>query len=83
MFRYFQPRVYIVAATILFATVVAGGAGAVRWHYDIEQMKLESCQRLLMAVRDETMTPPSQPCRCPASRLAIASPLAPRSRQVT
>ena len=53
MFRYFQPRVYVVAATILFATVVAAGAGAVRWAYDIEQMKLESCQRLLMALELE------------------------------
>ncbi|PYN77511.1 MAG: hypothetical protein DMD96_23165 [Candidatus Rokuibacteriota bacterium] len=53
MFRYFQPRVYIVAATILFATIVAGGVGAVHWAYGIERMKLESCQRLLMALELE------------------------------
>ena len=53
MFRYFQPRVYIVAATILFATIVAGVVGAVHWAYGIERMKLESCQRLLMALELE------------------------------
>jgi len=53
MFRFFQPHVYIVAAAILFATVVAGGVGAVHWAYGIEQLKLESCQRLLTALELE------------------------------
>jgi len=53
MFRYFQPRVYIVAATILFATIVAGGVGALHWDYGIERKKRESCQRLLMALELE------------------------------
>jgi hypothetical protein len=53
MFRFFQPRVYIVAGTILFATVVAGGVAALHWAYGIERMKLESCQRLLTALELE------------------------------
>ena len=50
MFRFFQPRVYIAAAAILVAMVVAGGVGALHWAYGIERMKLESCQRLLTAL---------------------------------
>ena len=53
MFRYFQPRVYLVAAAILFAATVAAGASAVQWAYGIERMKLESCQRLLTALELE------------------------------
>ncbi len=53
MFRFFQPQVYIVAAAILFATVIASGVGAVHWAYGIERMKLESCQRLLTALELE------------------------------
>ncbi len=49
MFRFFQPQVYIVAAAILFATVIASG----HWAYGIERMKLESCQRLLTALELE------------------------------
>ena len=37
MFRYFQPRVYLVAAAILFAATVAAGASAVQWAYGIER----------------------------------------------
>src|SRR6266446_228161 len=53
MFRFFQPQVYIVAAAILFATVIASGVGAVHWAYGIVRMKLESCQRLLTALELE------------------------------
>jgi hypothetical protein len=70
MFRFFQPGVYIVAGTILCATVLAGGAGALRWAYAIERMKLESCRRLLTALELERPIPirglvlkTSDPCR--------------------
>ena len=53
MFRFFQPQVYFVAAAILVATVFAGGVGALHWAYGVERMKLESCQRLLMALELE------------------------------
>src|SRR3989442_11710598 len=49
MFRFFQPRVYVVAATLLCATVGAGGVWAVHWAHGGERLKLESCQRLLTA----------------------------------
>src|SRR6058998_2806677 len=53
MFRFFQPRVYVVAATLLCATVGAGGVWAVHWAHGVERLKLESCQRLLTALELE------------------------------
>ena len=56
MFRFFQPRVYVVAATLLCATVGAGGVWAVHWAHGVERLKLESCQRLLTALELERPT---------------------------